>query len=113
MAKLPRFLDKKNPLEKVIEKKVCDYGLTLGHQHRKYSNPSRRAAMDQAILTPRPRHPRKEPKTWFIEFKSLGKKPTDAQLEEHEFYRKLGYEVFVIDNIEEGKWLMRLMAEPQ
>lgn len=105
--KLPRFLDKNDPLEKVIEKTVCDYGKTLGIEHRKYANPSRRAAPDQIFFTPQSN---RQPLTWFIEFKSKGKTPTEAQEIEHEFYRSLGFYVFVIDNVNDGKDLMRIMC---
>lgn len=121
IKKLPAFLDKDNPLEKVIEKRVCDYGETLGIKNRKYANPNRRAAPDRIFFTPG-RAPvgfnvtrtgtlvRAQPLTWFCEFKRRGKKPTPAQLEEHEFYRALGFYVFVVDNIQEGKQLMDLMC---
>lgn len=115
--KKPRFLDKENPLEKVIEKKVCDFGETLGIENRKYQNPARRAAPDRILFTPRnliieQRIVKLQPLVWFIEFKRRGLKPSDSQLKEHEFYRSLGFYVFVVDNVEEGIFIMRLMTEP-
>ncbi len=105
--KLPRFLDKDNPLEKKIEKDVCDFGASLGLKDRKYANPMRRAAPDRIFWRLRPG---REPYVFFVEFKSKGKVPTPAQLDEHTALRDDGFEVFVIDNIEAGKDLMRVMA---
>jgi hypothetical protein len=106
-TKMPRFLNsKEDPLEKKIEQAVCKYGLTLGLAHRKYANPSRRGAPDQIFFRPC------KPWTYvfFIEFKSRGKTPTSNQLEEQAFLRALGFQVFVIDNIEDGKRLLDIMC---
>lgn len=106
MPKLPRFLDKDNPLEKKIEKPVCDYGRSLGIVIRKYANPSRRNAPDDICFVRAAPWPR----VFLVEFKSKGKKPTPGQLSEHDIYRAMGIPVFVVDNIAEGKALMGIMA---
>lgn len=41
----------------------------------------------------------------FIEFKAPGKKPTKLQAHTHEKLKKQGYEVYVIDSIEDGTQL--------
>ena len=104
--KLPRFLDKSNPLESKIEKAVCAYGKTLGLTHRKYANPSRRGAPDQMFT----RRAAPWPFVFFIEFKARGGKVSDNQAEEHAALRALGFWVFVVDNIEDGKRLLDIMC---
>lgn len=97
---------KVDPSEAKIETKVCDYGKTLGIENRKYVNPARRSAPDRIFFAKRRPHPF----VFFIEFKRRGKKPTPAQLAEHEFYRRLGFFVFVVDNVDDGKLVMEIMA---
>lgn len=115
--KRPRFLDKDNPLEKVIEKKVCDYGKTLGVFNRKYTTPAFRSAPDRIFFVPERREILANgnvlicpSRIFFIEFKSRGKTATEAQHDEHVVYRDMGFLVFVVDNIEEGKNIMRIMC---
>lgn len=103
--KKPRFLDKENPLEKVIEKKVCNFAKSFGIESRKYSTPAHRAAPDRIFFIPH-----RDSLVFFIEFKRKGKKPTPAQLEEHKWYKSLGYHVFVVDSVEDGEFVIGLMA---
>jgi hypothetical protein len=46
-------------------------------------------------------------KLLMIEFKRPGAEPTPLQVERHKQLRKLGYEIHVVDNIVEGKELLR------
>jgi hypothetical protein len=46
-------------------------------------------------------------KLLLIEFKKPNGEPTPLQAETHKELRKLGYEIHVIDNIEQGKELLR------
>lgn len=109
--KLPRFLDKNDPLEKEIERKVCAYAREqFGIENRKFASPQRRAAPDRIFFVPETLN--NYARVFFIEFKKRGQKPTDAQAIEHVFYRKLGFCVFVVDNIDDGKSTIRLMAPP-
>lgn len=45
-----------------------------------------------------------------IEFKRPGGKPTPLQLTTHKQLKELGYEVYVIDSVEEGKRLLDRLA---
>lgn len=102
--KIPRFLDTDNPLEKKIEDTVCKYARDkYGIENRKYANPGRRSAPDRIFFIPELRRPAE---VFFIEFKKRGGKPTPAQIDEHVFYRKLGFKVYVVDSIEDGKRLI-------
>jgi hypothetical protein len=47
---------------------------------------------------------------WFCEFKREGQKPTAAQDREHTRLRQQKVNVFVIDNVTEGKNMIDLMV---
>lgn len=59
----------------------------------KFTSPSHRSRCDRIVILPN-RVP------VFVELKAPGRKPTDAQLREHERLRALGQWVEVIDSIE-------------
>ncbi len=90
-AKLP------DPLEKVIEKKVCDHAKQLGCMAYKFTSPARRSVPDRLIILPGGKG------CFFIEFKRRGQKPTDAQAIEIAKIRAQGVPVFVIDDVTSGK----------
>jgi len=90
-------LPKGNPLEKDIEKKVCDYAKSLGCLVYKFTSPARRSVPDRLFIMPAGRG------CFFIEFKRKGCKPTPAQEIEIAKIRKQGITVFVIDNVQDGK----------
>lgn len=92
-----------NPLEKVIEKKVCDYAKSKGCLVYKFTSPARRSVPDRLFIMPDGKG------VFFIEFKRKGQKPTPAQQVEIEKIRKQGTLVFVADNIETGKRCIDLM----
>lgn len=87
---------KSNPLEKDIEKKVCDFAKARGFYVRKFTSPAHRSVPDRMFITP-------HGVVFFIEFKRLGQVPTPGQQVEIEKIRKMGVKVFVVDCVEEGK----------
>lgn len=89
------------PLEKVIEKKVCDYAKSLGCLVYKFTSPSRRSVPDRMFIT-------REGHVWWIEFKRGGCEPTPAQAAEIEKMHKQGVVVWVVDNVAYGKHVVDL-----
>lgn len=89
-------MKKPNPLEKDIEKRVCDYAKSLGMLCYKFTSPSRRSVPDRMFIN-------YHGTVFFIEFKRKGEKPTAAQAVEIAKLRKQKASVFVIDNVGEGK----------
>lgn len=113
------------PLEKDVEKKVCDYAKQMGCYVRKFTSPSQRSVPDRIIITPAGR-------VIFIEFKraqqagytvdlqdpftgeitkspyfpAIPVEPTTSQLAEHEAIRACGIRVFVVCDVQEGKDLL-------
>lgn len=87
----------KDPLEKDIEKKVCDHAKRLGCLVYKFTSPARRSVPDRLFIPP------KGYAMFFIEFKRKGCKPTPAQEAEIAKIRKQGIYVGVIDTVAEGK----------
>lgn len=87
----------KDPLEKVIEKKVCNYAKSLGILVYKFTSPSRRSVPDRLFILPGGKG------VFFIEFKRKGCKPTPAQEVEIATIRRQGVKVFVIDNVDAGE----------
>lgn len=92
-----------NPLEKDIERKVCDYAKSLGILVYKFTSPSRRSVPDRMFITP-------TGVVFFVEFKRKGEKPTPSQQVEIEKIRKNGIKVFIIDNVEMGRELMAMKS---
>ena len=97
-----------DPLEKDIEKRVCDYSKKLGILCYKFTSPSRRSVPDRLFVLP-------GGKVFWIEFKRAGQKPTPAQYVEIEKIRKQGGKVYVVDNVEWGKSVVGIesaMSDP-
>lgn len=92
-------------LEKDIESKVCDHAKTRGMLVYKFTSPNRASVPDRLFVTP-------DGTTFFIEFKAAGKKPTEAQAREHQRLRNHKVEVFVVDDVENGKLLIDMMMLP-
>ena len=104
--KTPRKSNKAldDPLEKVIEKKVCDYAKEkYGVLSRKYTSPQHRNVPDRLLLWPGGH-------TLFIEFKRRGRVPTPGQEREIKKLVDLGHKVLVIDEIEYGRTLIDAVA---
>ena len=90
-------------LEKQIESKVCDYAKTKNVLVYKFTSPARAAVPDRLFIAP-------DGRMWFCEFKREGQKPTPAQEREHAKLRAQKVNVFVIDNVEDGKAMINLMV---
>jgi len=82
-------------LEKVIEKKVCDYAKTQRMIVYKMNPLNNRGIPDRLFLTA-------GGDIFFIEFKQLGKKPNDNQEREIARLRANNIDVYVIDNVADG-----------
>ena len=80
-------------LEKDIEKALVKKVESIGGKAEKFTSPNRRSVPDRLVTLPGGR-------IIFVELKAIGKKPTDAQLRDHEKRRLLGCDVRVIDSIE-------------
>jgi len=90
-------------LEKQIEAGVCDYARSKGVLAYKFTSPARAAVPDRLFIAP-------DGRVWFCEFKRGGQKPTAAQEREHARLREQRVNVFVIDNVSEGKMMIDLMT---
>lgn len=90
-----------NITEAVVQKKVVSYARSLGFGAEKFSSPAKRSVPDY-LFTAGIFH-------FFIEFKAPGKEATEAQAKDHNKRRDRGELVFVCDDIEEGKLLVRKM----
>ena len=90
-------------LEKQIEAAVCDYARAKGVLAYKFTSPARSAVPDRLFIAP-------DGRMWFCEFKRGGQKPTPAQDREHTRLRQQQVNVFVIDNVIEGKNMVDLMV---
>lgn len=90
-------------LEKQIESKVCEYAKTKNVLVYKFTSPARAAVPDRMFVRP-------DGVIFFIEFKRGGQKPTDAQEREHDRLRRHKVNVFVVDNIDDGKMVIDMMV---
>lgn len=90
-------------LEKDIEARVCEYARAKGVLAYKFTSPARAAVPDRLFIAP-------DGHMWFCEFKREGAKPTPAQEREHARLRQSKVNVFVIDNVSEGKNMIDLMV---
>jgi hypothetical protein len=90
-------------LEKDIESKVCEYARAKGVLAYKFTSPARAAVPDRLFIAP-------DGRVWFCEFKRGGQKATFAQEREHTKLRAQKVNVFVIDNVIEGKTMIDVMV---
>ena len=90
-------------LEKQIEAKVCEYAKTKNVLAYKFTSPARAAVPDRLFVMP-------DGRMFFCEFKREGLKPTPAQEREHTKLRQHKVNVFVVDNVEQGKAMIDLMV---
>ena len=81
-------------LEKQIEKKLVDAIRQLGGMCPKFVSPGMDGMPDRLILMPGGHMA-------FAELKAPGKKPRPLQLHRHEQLRALGFQVFVVDALEQ------------
>ena len=94
-----------DPLEKDIEKKVCDHAKKLGCLVYKFTSPARRSVPDRLFIMPDGK------RVFFIEFKRLGKKPSPAQAVEIAKIKAHGVCCFVVDNVQTGKFVVETNVE--
>lgn len=90
-------------LEKDIEARVCAYAKTKNVLAYKFTSPARMAVPDRMFIS-------ESGRIWFCEFKRKGMKPTEAQKREHLRLQQHKVSVFVIDDVEQGKLMIDLMA---
>lgn len=90
-------------LEKVVEKKVCDYARKKGWLVYKFVSPSQRGVPDRLLAY--------RGHVLFIEFKQAGKKPTKLQLHHLDRLTDAGLDAVVIDNVETGIKLIDSITE--
>jgi G:T-mismatch repair DNA endonuclease (very short patch repair protein) len=83
--------------ESKIESEVCKYAELRGILQYKFNSESNNGVPDRIFL--------RRSKIFFIEFKATGKLDDVSALQKdiHEELRKQGFEVYVIDDIEDGK----------
>ena len=82
-------------LESKIETEVSKHAKLLGWLSYKFTSPNNRAVPDRIYF--------REGRTILIEFKQLGKKPTKLQTKVINDLKKQLIDVYVVDNIEQGK----------
>lgn len=90
-------------LEKQIEQKVCEYAKKFGVGVYKFTSPARAAVPDRMFIY--------KGRVFFIEFKREGQKPTPAQEREHNRMRQHEINVFVVDNVTEGEFVIATMMQ--
>jgi len=78
-------------MEKTIERKLVKAVKGMGGMAPKFVSPGYDGMPDRIILLP-------GGKIAFVEVKAMGRKPCPLQLHRHEILRRLGFEVFVLDD---------------
>ena len=77
--------------EKIIEKKLVDAVKAMGGLALKFVSPGFDGMPDRILLLP-------GGKIAFVEVKAPGRKPRPLQLVRHAMLRRLGFQVFVLDD---------------
>jgi hypothetical protein len=80
-------------LERDIERALINRVKMLGGLCEKFTSPGRANVPDRIVTL-------HDGEVFFVELKAPGKKPTKAQLRDHEKRRELGCDVRVIDSME-------------
>ncbi len=80
--------------EKIIEQKLTKAVKQNGGVCWKFSSPGTAGVPDRIILMPKGQ-------IAFVETKAPGEKPRPLQLSRHRLLRRLGFKVYVLDNIDE------------
>ncbi len=89
-------MSKPPPLEKEIEKKICDFAKSKGCYVRKFSSPGNRSVPDRIIIAP-------GNAVGFLEVKREGKAPTKGQAREMALLKQQGCDAEWCDNVADGK----------
>ena len=82
--------------ESAVERALIRRVKELGGLCEKFTSPGRRSVPDRIVSLPGGR-------VVFVELKAPGKEPTEAQARDHKRRRALGFNVFVIDDVEDAK----------
>lgn len=91
--------------EKVIEQKLTKAVRQNGGVCWKFTSPGTAGVPDRIILMPKGH-------IAFVEVKAPGEKPRPLQLSRHRLLRKLGFKVYVLDNIDDiTKILSEVMTD--
>ena len=77
--------------EKVIERKLVETVKKLGGIAPKFVSPGFDGMPDRIVLLPKG-------KVAFVEIKATGCKPQPLQVSRHGMLRKLGFQVYILDN---------------
>ena len=83
-------------LEKQIEAAVCKYAKEKGFLTYKFSSPNHVGVPDRLFVAP-------YRQAFWIEFKREGGKATAMQEREAQRLRDCGFEVYLVDSVEDGK----------
>lgn len=94
----------RNLLEREIEAKGHQYARDKGVLHLKFVSPNRAAVPDRLLLSSIPEwlRPLIAKHVRFVEYKRQGQKPTAAQIREHTRLRALGFQVDVVDHMDDA-----------
>ena len=87
---------KTSPLEKEIERKICDYAKSKGCYVRKFVSPNNRSVPDRIIIAP-------GGVVGFLEIKRGGCEPTKAQYAEIAALLKTGANAAWCDSVDGGR----------
>jgi hypothetical protein len=80
--------------EKIIEQKLAAAVKQAGGMALKFVSPGFDGMPDRIVLLP-------DEHIAFVEVKAPGKKPRSLQLARHRLLRKLGFQVYIIDNVDQ------------
>ena len=94
----------KKMLEREIEAKGHQYARDKGVLHLKFVSPNRAAVPDRLLLATIPEflRPIIAKHIRFVEYKRQGEKATAAQIREHARLRGLGFQVDVVDSMDDA-----------
>jgi hypothetical protein len=85
-------------LEKIIEKKFVSEVKKRGGIAIKFVSPTLNGMPDRLVLI--------DGKVGFVEVKALNQKPRPLQVTRHRLLKKLGFKVYVLDNINQIKTII-------
>src|SRR5690606_39994438 len=77
----------------------------------KFKSPMNRGVPDRIFMRGRLGENGVTPQLVYVEFKAPGKKPTEQQALVHKQYREMGFPVWVIDDVEEGYFLLAMHSD--
>ena len=86
--------------ERDIEGKLRDAVKEMGGECWKFTSPGTAGVPDRIILMPKGRMA-------FVETKAPGEKPRALQLSRHRLLKRLGFKVYVLDNTEDIKNIIK------